>query len=68
MTFNLPSDYPLFKDEYSKNSNALWIMKPVGKAQGKGIFIFDKISQISHWKSDFRWKPDNPSVRLSSRL
>lgn len=33
-----------------------------GKCQGKGIFLFDKLNQISDWKNDTRWKPDNPSV------
>ena len=28
----------------------LWIMKPTSKCQGKGIFIFNKISDISKWK------------------
>lgn len=37
-------------------------MKPIGKAQGRGIFLFHKLSQIAQWKSDYRWKPDNPSV------
>merc|ERR1719473_121957 len=37
-------------------------MKPVGKAQGKGIFLVDKLSQISDWKAESRFKPDNPSV------
>ena len=37
-------------------------MKPVGKAQGKGIFLFNKLQQVSQWKSDFRWKPDNPGA------
>ena len=35
-------------------------MKPVGRAQGKGIFLFNKLGQISQWKNDYRWKPDNP--------
>lgn len=37
-------------------------MKPVGKAQGKGIFLFTKLSQISEWKKDHRWKTENPQV------
>lgn len=61
----MPNDYPLFKDEFSKNpSGTIWIMKPVGKSQGKGIFLFDKLSMVSEWKSDFRWKPDNPQAEL----
>jgi len=39
-----------------------WIMKPVGRSQGKGIFLFTRLSQIQQWKSDYRWKPDNPAV------
>jgi hypothetical protein len=33
-------------------------MKPTGKSQGKGIFLFHKLSQIAKWKSDNRWRPD----------
>lgn len=43
-------------------STGTWIMKPVGRSQGKGIFLFTKLSQIQQWKSDSRWKPDNPAV------
>ena len=31
-------------------------MKPVGRSQGRGIFMFTKLSQISKWKSDGRWR------------
>jgi tubulin polyglutamylase TTLL9 len=34
--------------------------KKIAKAQGKGIFLFNKLTQISQWKNDFRWKPDSP--------
>jgi hypothetical protein len=37
-------------------------MKPIGRAQGKGIFLFHKLSQVAQWKSDYRWKPDTPGV------
>ncbi len=37
-------------------------MKPIGKAQGKGIFIFNKISQISHWKNSTRYDPSSPQA------
>jgi tubulin polyglutamylase TTLL9 len=32
-------------------------MKPIGKAQGKGIFLADKLSQISEWKRSNMFKP-----------
>lgn len=63
-TFVLPGDYALFVEEFKKPTHAgcAWIMKPIGKSQGKGIFLFNKLSQITQWKSDYRWKPDNPGV------
>lgn len=33
----------------AKSSN-IWIMKPIGGRQGKGIFLFNKLSEISDWK------------------
>jgi tubulin polyglutamylase TTLL9 len=46
ITFNLPSEYPLFKEFLKKRKLSIWIMKPVGKAQGKGIFLINKLSQV----------------------
>lgn len=43
----------------------VWIMKPVGKARGRGIFLFTRLSQISEWKKDHRWKIENPQVRIN---
>jgi tubulin polyglutamylase TTLL9 len=37
-------------------------MKPVGKARGRGIFLFTRLNQISEWKKDHRWKVENPQV------
>ncbi|KAH7331593.1 hypothetical protein KP509_20G042100 [Ceratopteris richardii] len=59
-TYALPAEYGLFVEEFKKNPG-VWIMKPVGKAQGKGIFLFTKLSQISEWKKG-RWKTDTPQV------
>ncbi|GAB66926.1 tubulin tyrosine ligase-like protein 1, partial [Plasmodium cynomolgi strain B] len=49
VTFVLPLEYKLFLEEYKRRSNRMWIMKPIGKSQGKGIFLFNKISQIKSW-------------------
>jgi tubulin polyglutamylase TTLL9 len=32
-------------------------MKPIGSAQGKGIFLFSRLSEISAWKTDFKYQP-----------
>ena len=61
-TYNLPSEYSLFVEEFKKNAGNVWIMKPISRAQGKGIFLFTKLNQISQWKNDFRWKPDQPQA------
>jgi hypothetical protein len=42
--------YRMFVEEF-KNSGGVWIMKPIGQAQGRGIFLFNKLSQISNWRS-----------------
>jgi tubulin polyglutamylase TTLL9 len=62
LTYNMPGEYSLFVEEFKKNQNTVWIMKPIGKSQGKGIFLFTRLQQVSQWKSDFRWKPDNPQA------
>ncbi|KAJ7556751.1 hypothetical protein O6H91_05G096800 [Diphasiastrum complanatum] len=60
-TYTLPAEYGMFVEQFKRNAG-VWIMKPVGKAQGKGIFLFTKLSQISEWKKDHRWKADNHQV------
>ncbi|CAI5636163.1 unnamed protein product [Oreochromis niloticus] len=54
VTFMLPADYNLFVEEFRKNPSSTWIMKPCGKAQGKGIFLINKLSQIKKWSRDSR--------------
>ncbi|XP_020366593.1 polyglutamylase complex subunit TTLL1-like [Rhincodon typus] len=54
VTFMLPGDYNLFVEEFRKNPTSTWIMKPCGKAQGKGIFLINKLSQIKKWSRDSR--------------
>lgn len=45
MTYNLPLEYPIFCDEFKKNGNSVWIMKPV-------IIIFSfSFSFSSVWKA-----------------
>ena len=64
VTFVLPADYGLFVEEFKQQSGATWIMKPAGKAQGRGIFLFNKLSQINDWKKDHKWKSDEPQAEI----
>jgi hypothetical protein len=55
-TYILPSEYVIFADEFKKmqsvlDSRNVWIMKPTSRSQGKGIFLFNKLAQISHWEN-----------------
>jgi tubulin polyglutamylase TTLL1 len=52
LTFLLPADYNIFVEEFRKNPSSAWIMKPTGKAQGIGIFLVNKLSQIKKWSRD----------------
>ena len=38
-TFELPSEYHIFVEEFKKRPGTIWIMKPAGKAQGKGLMM-----------------------------
>ncbi|KAI9143979.1 putative tubulin tyrosine ligase protein [Paraphysoderma sedebokerense] len=53
-SYVLPQEHALFQEEFKRNPKSVWIMKPVGKAQGKGIFLINRLSQISQWKKDPR--------------
>ena len=61
-SFVVPAEYGLFLEEFKRTPGAVWIMKPVGKAQGRGIFLFNKLHQISDWKKDHKWKSDAPQA------
>ena len=51
-TFMLPSDYSIFVEEFRRHPNTTWIMKPSGAAQGRGIFLVTKLSQLKRWSKD----------------
>lgn len=51
-TFELPMEYHIFVEEFKRNPGTTWIMKPVGKSQGKGIFLFRRLKDIMDWKKE----------------
>jgi tubulin polyglutamylase TTLL1 len=62
VTYLLPADYSLFVEEFRKNPAQMWIMKPTSKAQGKGIFIINKLTQIKKWAPAPN-RPNAPQVQ-----
>jgi len=51
MTYILPGDYNIFVEEFKRYNNATWIMKPTAGAQGKGIFLVNKLKQLTKWSN-----------------
>nr|XP_058958673.1 probable tubulin polyglutamylase TTLL9 [Pocillopora verrucosa] len=51
-TFELPMEYHIFVEEFKRNPGTTWIMKPVGKSQGKGIFLFRRLKDIMDWRKE----------------
>ena len=51
VTYVLPQDYALFVEECRRHPACTYIMKPISKAQGKGIFLINKLSQVKRWSN-----------------
>jgi len=58
ITFVVPQEYNMFVDEFKKHPGCTWIMKPIGRSQGAGIFLVTKLAQVQQWKPSNNW--DNP--------
>lgn len=51
-TFVLPSEHAMFVRTFKDKGGGLWIMKPIGRAQGTGIFLVNRLKQVEQWLKD----------------
>ncbi|KAH9503429.1 putative tubulin polyglutamylase ttll9 [Bulinus truncatus] len=49
--------YHIFVDEFRRSPGTIWIMKPIAKSQGKGIFLFKRLKDITDWKRGVEYQP-----------
>ena len=59
-------DYSLFVEEFRK-APVPWIMKPIAKAQGRGIFLINKLSQVGTLCT-LQWPPCGPGCLVLRRV
>ncbi|CAM9957939.1 unnamed protein product, partial [Scytosiphon promiscuus] len=70
--YNFFPDYALFVEEF-KESGGIWVMKPSGAAEGKGIFLFTNLSEVKAWAKPHlvrqmkRRDPGNPGSYVVQR-
>jgi tubulin polyglutamylase TTLL9 len=60
VTYLLPMEYGVFVEDFKRQTDKpIWIAKPTGKAQGKGIFLFTDLKDVKLWKraAENRGKP-----------
>ena len=65
VTFILPNEYHMFVEDFKRAPDATWIAKPIGRAQGKGIFLFNDLGSLKEWKRayDARGAPASQSKK-----
>jgi len=48
-TFVLPNEHAMFVRSFKDNGGGVWIIKPIGRAQGSGIFLVNRLKQVEQW-------------------
>ena len=66
-SFMLPNEYPLFLEYYKKNPSNIFITKPPRMAQGKGITIITKLSQIRKYSKSSSYYTTNKHTQVISK-
>ena len=59
LTSHMPSEFTMFVEEYKHSPGTMWIMKPAGKAQGRGIFLVTSLNQLYKWRNSLKGGEEN---------
>ena len=67
-TYQLPSEYNIFVEEFKKYKDAIWIVKPISGAQGKGIYLMNNLNSIKRFDNRNMKDPHVVSRFINSPL
>ena len=51
VTYQLPSEYHIFVEEFKKYKDLIWIVKPAHGCQGKGIYLMNNLNSIKRFEN-----------------
>lgn len=55
-TFCLPREYAMFSNSF-REREGLWIVKPSGSSEGRGIFVLQSLSEAKDFRDRFLKQP-----------
>lgn len=58
-TYILPGDMSVFLEEFKRNPNIVWILKPSNRSQGSGVVLVNKLSKVKKLNFEKRIINDN---------
>lgn len=59
ITYILPGDMTIFTEEFKRNPNYIWILKPSNRSQGSGICLVNKLNKVKKLKFESKTINEN---------
>jgi tubulin polyglutamylase TTLL1 len=64
-TFTLPADLSLFAEEFKRQPQSTWIVKPHAKSQGQGVFLVSRLAEIRRWLTQL-WEEEEEAAAAAA--